>query len=82
MRKTKFDERKPMHKIARYYQEKLINLTDLDHKNITNDRVRKIFGSLFKFDSYHQRILINDLIRLGLIKRNGQQTIEILPICV
>lgn len=80
MGKKKFDETRPMHKAAKFYQEKFSKLSDIDYKTLTNARAREILGKVFHFDYHHQSIVINDMEELGLIKRNGQQIIELLPV--
>lgn len=80
MGRKKFDESKPLHRIAKFYQEKLIKLSDINHRYISNTRAKEILGRFLRIDSYNQVILLNDLEKIGLISRNNQREIEIIPI--
>jgi hypothetical protein len=80
MGKKKFDERKPMMAIARFYQEKLIKFSDKNYQYITNDRAKWILGRMMRLETWLQTKTINDMVELGLLEREGQQILKIVPI--
>lgn len=80
MPNNKFNEQKPFMLHAKYYHEKLCINSDIDYTRITNDRAKHILGLMFKLPSWLQTRTLNDLEKLGLIKRNGQREISLLPV--
>lgn len=75
-----FDERKPLHKTAKYYQERLIKFSDVSYKYISNDRAKYILGRLMRLPTWLQTITLNDMEKVGLIRRDDKRGIEILPV--
>lgn len=60
-----------------YYQEKMIELSDIDHKEISNSKAKSILGCFFHFPSFWQTIIINDMIKSNFLKRKTQDVLEI-----
>jgi hypothetical protein len=63
--------------VYEYYQEKMIEQSDLNQKEITNEKAKRILGSRFLLPSWLQIVTINDMIRHGLLKRESQEILQI-----
>lgn len=63
--------------VYEYYLEKMIEQSDLNHKEITNHKAKRILGSRFLLPDWLQIVTINDMIRQGLLKRQSQTILEI-----
>lgn len=72
------NERKPMFKNAKWYQEQFINRTDIDYKTISCSRAKEILARIHRFPAWLQNSILNDMEKFKLIKRK-KQIIEILP---
>ena len=59
------------------YQEKMINFSDIDHKEITNNRAKEILGLSFRIPRFCQAFVINEMIEMNLLKRKTQDILVI-----
>lgn len=76
----KFDERNPIHRHFKAYQERLIKFSDINHTEISNERARIVLGRFMRLTSMEQTQALIAMEELQLIKRNGKRMIEILPV--
>lgn len=79
-KKSEYDERKPFKKVAKYYQEQLIKLSDIDYKTITNARAKYVLGTVMRLPSYLQTITLSDMKEWGLLKNVNQKILKIMPV--
>ena len=61
-----------------YYQEKMICLSDINRKFISNDRAKHILGKFFRIPRELQAVFINQMVHQGLLKGIGQRELEII----
>lgn len=69
-----------MFKVAKYYQEKFIEFSGKSYKFITNDKAKYILGRMMRLPTFLQCSTLDDMEKLGLIKRDNKRVIEILPV--